>query len=448
MMDNLGLDGRNERKRSRSEINNPIRKMEILKGLKDDQDESLVEIETKVISGLIDNIDEKNVRTLIECFNPVIRNSPDYIKEQMLDCSREWENRKDTFIGTINYIVHGSQNSMEKEEQMQVMGIERLSETLIREIENRMPKYCRKCEEWYTVKLVDTPEMHCMWCKVGMHDCTEMNELSKYPGIKWLCEKCDPPFINHYLPKIDHEAFFDGFKMEKTKNKNINEDKKKENEEQEKKQGNSEEDDEVVEIVKDIGVEQEKEGSEENKNKDKKTEAKQIEKKECWFWINRKCKFGDKCKDNHPTQCITMMKSGRCPDSRCKLAHPKICRNLYNEGYCSRRNCWYIHPTNIKNQYVFGDNKQGTNTNKRSPNNIAPNKQWNQYSNNKQWNQNNNNNNINNHWNQSDNSNIRCNNTNYDPFLVQWPTPWEANRPMKMMIGKILEEITTKMMYM
>ena len=49
MMDNLGLDGRNERKRSRSEINNPIRKMEILKGLKDDQDESLVEIETKVI---------------------------------------------------------------------------------------------------------------------------------------------------------------------------------------------------------------------------------------------------------------------------------------------------------------------------------------------------------------------------------------------------------------
>ncbi|CAL4155642.1 unnamed protein product, partial [Meganyctiphanes norvegica] len=49
-------------------------------------------------------------------------------------------------------------------------------------------------------------------------------------------------------------------------------------------------------------------------------------KKTCWFWVNRKCKFGNQCKDDHPVQCKSMMETGRCSDSRCKLIHPKICR--------------------------------------------------------------------------------------------------------------------------
>ena len=41
-------------------------------------------------------------------------------------------------------------------------------------------------------------------------------------------------------------------------------------------------------------MKQEKEGQRnENENEPKKTEAKPMEKKECWFWTNRKCKFGE-----------------------------------------------------------------------------------------------------------------------------------------------------------
>ena len=86
----------------------------------------------------------------------------------MLECSIDWESRKEIFIGAIGYIVHGRQFGDYKEENMKDMVIDKLSEILIREIENKMPKYCGKCEERYIVKLDNRPEMHCLWCKVCM----------------------------------------------------------------------------------------------------------------------------------------------------------------------------------------------------------------------------------------------------------------------------------------
>ena len=86
-----------ESKRKRTDIEDPrVRTMEIVKGM--ENDEELVVIETKIISQLVQNIEDEKVKTLIECFNPVIRNSTDYIKEQMLDCSDKWENRKVTSV--------------------------------------------------------------------------------------------------------------------------------------------------------------------------------------------------------------------------------------------------------------------------------------------------------------------------------------------------------------
>ena len=35
----------------------------------------------------------------------------------------------------------------------------------------------------------------------------------------------------------------------------------------------------------------------------KKTEAELKENKECWFFMNRKCKFEGKCREKHPTLC-------------------------------------------------------------------------------------------------------------------------------------------------
>ena len=91
-----------------------------------------------------------------------------------------------------------------------------------------MPKFCIKCNEWYIVRLNDFPEIHCMWCKVGIHDCSKLNEVKDVPGIKWLCDNCEPMFNKHFLPKLDQGAFFEGFDVNGTieKGKAITEQKK------------------------------------------------------------------------------------------------------------------------------------------------------------------------------------------------------------------------------
>ena len=174
------------------------------------------------ISGITENIEDKLIVELIDKFSPVIRNFPDQIKQDMLDFSAEWLEKKEIFIKAINFIIPDRKDSKSKKtKELEEMCIERLCELLVREIENRMPKYCRKCKEHYIVKLKDCPEIHCMWCKVGMHDCTEMNSMKERPGILWLCETCEPIFNIHYLPKLDQIAGFEGFNLNQVPSKRI-----------------------------------------------------------------------------------------------------------------------------------------------------------------------------------------------------------------------------------
>ena len=196
-----------------------------------------------------------------------------------------------------------------------------------------------------------------------------------------------------------------------------------------------------------------KEEQQENR-KEREKENKKETKIECWFWKNRKCKYGDKCRNDHPEQCKPMLENGECKDDRCKLSHPKICDPIYYEGYCSRNKCWYTHPTKIVNRYTGIENGyQGSymnNNNQQGWNqgNMNTNSQWNLNNNNRsQSNQNDSPNNYNNR-SQNNNGFSGNNNTNFDPFLGHWPTPSEANRPMKMMLGKIMEEIATRFMNM
>ena len=194
----LPKDKEDGRKRKRTEINKNDTKMETFKEL--NNEEESVMIETRVISGLIENVHDLYVKSLIECFNPILRGSPDIINQHMLTCSEQWKNKKDIYIGAISYIEHGRQEVRNKKKQLKDMGLERLREILIREIENRMPTHCKRCEEWYIVKLNNMPEIHCMWCKVGMHNCIEINEIMN-PGIKWLCDKCEPVFTKLFFAK-------------------------------------------------------------------------------------------------------------------------------------------------------------------------------------------------------------------------------------------------------
>ena len=405
-----------ESKRKRSESEEPwVRTMEIVKGM--ENDEELVVIETKIISQLIQNIEDEKVKTLIECFNPVIRNSTDYIKEQMLDCSDKWENRKEIFMGAISYIIHSRQDKY-KDEELKEMDTDRLSKILTTEIENRMPTFCKKCEEWYVVQFNDQPKMHCMWCRVGIHDCEDMKEMNKYPGMKWLCTKCEPIFIKHFLPKLDQFSLFQGFSTEKNTDKTSKIDKeiKKNNGEKtgvvEAIEIDESEDDEDEDNDNDgndnggndnNGSDNDNNGSDNdginNDNSDNESNGNnggnngnndngnvgnnsdnnkiaETPKEICWFWKNRNCKYLTKCKLDHPERCTDMIKTGLCKDNRCKKIHPKICRNLFFNKYCHRGDsCWYIHPLNIKNNIESNQNNQNQYNNYNYNNNRNQNNQ-------------------------------------------------------------------------
>ena len=436
---------KDDRKRRRSEISeNEISKMEVFKGL-NGEDEEVVVIETRVISGLIENIEDENVRSLIECFNPILGGSPDLIKQQMLECSDKWVNKKDVYIGAINYIEHGRKDAIDRKEQLTDIGIERLREILIREIENRMPKLCKRCDEWYIVKLNDRPEIHCMWCKVGMHDCIEINEIIKSPGFKWMCDKCEPIFTKHFLPKLDQTASFDGFDTDKKIKNGKHVNKEWEN-------STSKEEIEDLEIIEmeepsredkresnEGGSNQAEAENKESRKKDDETRNSNQNKREestvkeiCWFWKNRKCRYATNCNKEHPEQCKDMLETGLCKNSRCQLLHPKICRNQFYRGYCPRGDtCWFTHPSNCRN-----NQQNNNNQNKETNSNLGITSQHQ---------------NINNHTNQMINTNIGNDNRNMNThFLGTWPALGNVNRnpgtnqmqPMMQMMQTMMERIS------
>ena len=189
-----------------------------MKVVENPSDDPSYEAETIALSGIQENIEDKLVNELIEKFSPVIRNFPEQIKNEMLECSENWENRNEIFVWAINYVKHGRKDHDGEEiQESEWESRESLCEILIREIENRMPKYCRTCRQYYMVKLNNCPEIHCMWCRVGMHDCISMKEIKEIEGIKWLCETCEPVFNTHYIHKLDPIAIFEGFSQQKTK---------------------------------------------------------------------------------------------------------------------------------------------------------------------------------------------------------------------------------------
>ena len=366
----------------------------------DPSDDPSYETETIVISEITENIKEEQVNELINRFSPVIRNFPDQIKKEMLECSVNWLNRNKVFIEAIKHVIKGREDEQTKEKELEKTCIERLSEILIKEIENRMPKHCRKCEMNYIVKPTDSPELHCMWCQIGMHDCTVLNQMKETPGVKWLCGVCEPIFNTHFLAKLDPVAIFEGFdisNLAKSPNKALENEKEVEiivTEYQGKRKNNQtrkitkrkeEEQNEMnkIIVVADVHVKEnngisKNNDSSNNRNKnngnndmsnDKRDNRKNDDRNEnngnnkdmsndtrddrnndrknCWFFENRACKYGNNCRNKHQEICKQWIETGKCSDSRCKMAHPKKCRVYNEQGVCYRQNCWYFHPNII-----------------------------------------------------------------------------------------------------
>ena len=407
---------------------------------KDPTDDPTYEAETIALSSITENIENKLVIELIDKFSPVIRNFPEQIKEEMLELSAEWPNKREIFTLAINSVSQNKEDDNKKSELKDTC-IGKLCELLVREIDNRMPKHCRKCDKHYIVKLDDCPELHCMWCRVGMHDCIEMSELKNRPGIVWLCETCEPIFNTHYLPKLDPVAGFEGFNSNPVPSKRSLSLLPASEDQGDKGVGiipiitiGNSTPPEIVPVESELNVVvveaeiHQSEGDDtnqdmnvdngnDNNENERRNDESNKSKKKCWFYENRKCKFGENCKDLHPEVCKPMAEYGKCRDSRCKLLHQKICRNYYTKGNCKRYNCWFIHPTKMIQR-----NPQRASTNEPQQESNTYRNNMNQYrrSNEAQYDNMNNNNTI---------------------FLWNWPTPPQTSMNIQQMLTKLVGTI-------
>ena len=100
---------------------------------------------------------------------------------------------------------------------------------------------------------------------------------------------------------------------------------------------------------KEMMTEREKESHKRDKgeNKNKKKEER---KRECFYYTNKTCKFGNQCLYDHIDSCKEMVDNGYCFDKNCRLGHPRICREIYETGRCKRNMCQYFHPLNLRNK--------------------------------------------------------------------------------------------------
>ena len=384
-------------------------------------DKELISV-TIVLNELVSKSKDDKVKSLIDCYNPLIREETDLLRKHLITCCECWDNKEESIREAIRFVW--------PEIDLEIDSIDdlgKLADILLLSIETLMPKHCKECEEYYIVNRTNKPIIRCMWCRGGAHDCIDRGNKEKLRGMTWLCRTCNDVINNQILTKIDLvkkmelikkeiDINFEGFESEKKID--TEEAFKVDNSKDESLDGNKKE---PVNNRRN-STQESRRRKDENENKDEKNARVEENnaRKICWFYANRKCKYGSQCRNEHPEACQQMLEHGKCIDSRCKLVHPKICRALYNQGICERFNCWYTHPTKIENR----------NQNRPVPNNIP---QSNMHSNNNNP-QNSNNNSF--YQNQPPQSSYQNNNTN---FLGNWPTPAEmSSMNMQQTISRLI----------
>ena len=449
---------------SEGEVNSPdskkVRKdqSEVMNTMDMVNEELAVVYATEAISKLGMETKNKDIKTLIDCYNPII--DMEMMKKHMLEASENWRDKERKYKLAIKFVVND-------EKEIEETDIGELAEILLEAIVNRTTKYCNDCRKWYMVGRKNKPKIFCSGCNVGMHDCKNLNEIQKIHGLQWFCSECNELFILQLQPTIKkimkNYNTFKGFEESNIQGKNSSKEISKKIEEIRK--GTDNDEDEIInleaiivskakereqkdmnkiEIVAEVHMEENGRMRKENKergtnktiedrdsnerskesNKNKERNDKHENPKEiCWFWKNKKCRFKTNCKHDHPEQCKEMLETGRCNNSRCKLIHPKICRNLFFKGHCPRgESCWFTHPSKCQNN---------------QPKNIMENS----YTSNQGL------------YSNRQNQNMNINSQNMSPnFLGAWPTPANINNqqsygisqnpPMILMMQNMMEKLT------
>jgi len=326
------------------------------------------------LKNLENNTEDPQIRKIIEIYNPYTGKEPDFMKAQILSICDHWENKENKLKEIIKYIWPEVDIDLDNYEDAG-----KLTEIILMTIETFMPQQCKECNKLYIVKQGENPKIRCMWCKVGQHNCIKRGDEETLKGMMWLCRECDGLIQNQILPNIDitkkmemiakEEAMeynFEGFTKkgneenagtkEKQEKKLVNKAKEtvKPKEKRKEDRNNTGE----GEISMDIGDEG---NGVEGVSRPEEPVTIPKEKKECWHWINRSCRFGNRCRDKHTVLCREFVQWGKCRKVRCTVRHPVMCRNITEKNFCNMEGCLNRHPTRMRNEYKNENNQQRPN---------------------------------------------------------------------------------------
>ena len=308
------------------------------------------QLEIETLSKICNEAEDMNseVKKLIGCY--VVNGVVWEMKDNMQDVGKSEEENTKFLKQAIQFVNNNKEEIEEK-------GIEDLTSMLIKSLRNKTTaEYCRDCSHWYIVGRESKPKRYCDLCDIGMHDCLDVKEDYR-KGEIWLCCDCHEGFTTGIKPQIFQKHWyttFKGFSDDKSsKDTSAGEEmetEEKEAEEEEKEEGGE------IEIEEGI-VSEQKDNKQETRKENSDNKGSDQGRKKCYFWINSKCKFGDKCRSEHPTRCQETLENGTCSKGdNCKLEHPKICWNILRRQYCDRKFCRYTHPSKMENRFVSGNN--------------------------------------------------------------------------------------------
>ena len=340
------------------------------------------------IKTFVNSADNETIRELLNCYDVDEAERKDYTKTRtnMEECIQTWHMKEQKIIETIGYM-----NDEVEEDEIRQMNCEDLLTLLIHQINNKMPKWCTECHDWYSWEKGSKPQVKCIVCNLGMHDCNTISNHILTRGFKWLCGDCSE---NEYCEDVLKTVRFRLMQKEVNKIKEVNS-VSKEDSSIEAEISNSNmnkeplnitnkrkrsEEIEVVEIVADIhdkivsnkaqrepengltrediggiimvenrGNENENQQNNGNNNGNNNSGHSNgnnngQRKRTCTFWAKDKCKHGNECRYLHPERCTAILAYGECLKTNCNLFHPKMCRNIKNTGKCARGNyCHYTH---------------------------------------------------------------------------------------------------------
>ncbi|CAL4160072.1 unnamed protein product [Meganyctiphanes norvegica] len=141
-------------------------------------------IALKQLESLTDNLE---IIEIINCFDVdgLEKKCFEKTKMNLRKMMQTWHEKETIITNAIHYINDGR-----NVEKTKALNIEELISCLIISINNRMPKMCKECNDWYRIEKGTKPIFKCIMCNVGTHDCRNIDSNALISGLVWMCPEC------------------------------------------------------------------------------------------------------------------------------------------------------------------------------------------------------------------------------------------------------------------